>query len=110
MKYVEMEPRGDQLIDELSTILQFILQRTTAEEGKKWLTARQAAVYTNRSSVKAWYEWRRRHGIPTRRSGMVSREDIDRALSATKRHKQMAKASLRNLMRKRRKERHAENV
>jgi multidrug resistance efflux pump len=71
-------------------------------------------MYTHRPSIKAFYEWRRRHGIQMR-SGVVSRDELDRALASKATDRQMAKASLRNLKRnlkrkRARKERHAENV
>lgn len=62
-----------------------------------WFDAKTAAAYTRRT-VRAWYQWRQRHGIVVLASGLVAKRDIDRALKTgrRKRHR-MAAASLANL-------------
>jgi hypothetical protein len=45
-----------------------------------WFSAREAAAYIPCKNVKAWYEWRRRHGIVPRANGSVAKADLDRAL------------------------------
>lgn len=65
-----------------------------------WLTSRQAAAYVGNASVKAFYQWRDRHGIVARANGTVARRDLDRALDPRlKRRRVMHPASLANLQR-----------
>lgn len=45
-----------------------------------WFDSRTAAAYVPCRSVKAWYEWRKRHRIVARSNGSVMKADIDRAL------------------------------
>ena len=62
-----------------------------------WFTARTAAAYVPCRSVKAWYIWRKRHGIIPRANGSVAKADLDRVLRLRRPKKVMAKASLANL-------------
>lgn len=62
-----------------------------------WFDAKTAAAYIPCKSVKAFYEWRRRHGIIPRNNGSVAKADLDRALRVRKARRVMAAASLANL-------------
>ncbi len=62
-----------------------------------WFNAKTAAAYIPCASVKAWYEWRKSHGIIPRNNGSVAKADLDRALRLRKPRRLMAKASLDNL-------------
>lgn len=62
-----------------------------------WFSARIAALYVPCRTVKAWYEWRRRHGIVARANGSVAKADLDRELRRRKSRRVMAPASLANL-------------
>lgn len=67
---------------------------------RPWLTMRQAAIYVGNRSLKAFYIWRKRHGIVCRANGTVARRDLDRALDPRlKRRRVMHPASLANLQR-----------
>lgn len=67
-----------------------------------WFTSKTAAAYLCCSSVKAFYEWRRRHGIVTRNNGTVAKADLDRALRLKRRPHRMHPRSLANLRLRRR--------
>lgn len=45
-----------------------------------WLRPAEAQVYVGCKTIKAWYQWRRRHGIVARGNGTVNRADLDREL------------------------------
>jgi hypothetical protein len=62
-----------------------------------WLSNKEAAEYVRCASVKAFYEWRKRHGIVTVGRRLVAKADLDRALAVRRPRKPMAAASLRNL-------------
>lgn len=62
-----------------------------------WFTAEEARVYTRRPTLRAWYEWRRRHGVTPNRSGLIAKSDLDLALSEQRPKRHMAQASLANL-------------
>jgi hypothetical protein len=62
-----------------------------------WLTAREAAEHVRCKSVKAFYEWRRRHFIVPRSNGTYARADLDRALKAKRKKHRVSPASLANL-------------
>lgn len=64
-----------------------------------WFSAAEAAAYVPCKTVKAWYEWRRRHGIVPRANGSVAKADLDRVLRRRKVRRVMAAASLANLRR-----------
>lgn len=64
-----------------------------------WLDAKLAAAYVGNKSLKAFYEWRKRHGIATNGMGRVSRRDLDRALRTPRKRRVMNPASLANLRR-----------
>ena len=49
-----------------------------------WFDAKTAALYIPCKTVKAWYQWRDRHGIVTRANGSVAKADLDRALRVKK--------------------------
>jgi len=49
-----------------------------------WFDSKTAAAYIPCRSVKAWYQWRDRHGIVTRANGSVAKADLDRALRVKK--------------------------
>lgn len=51
--------------------------------GKVWLTQREAAIYTRRPNVRAFYEWRKRHGIVSHR-GLIAKADLVRVLRLRK--------------------------
>lgn len=57
-----------------------------------WFDTLTAAAYipcldrrTRRPSRRAFYEWRRRHGIIARRNGSVAKADLDRVLNRHRR-------------------------
>jgi len=62
-----------------------------------WFDSRTAQLYVCSKSLKAWYIWRKRHGIIARANGSVAKADLDRELRRRKPHRVMAKASLDNL-------------
>lgn len=62
-----------------------------------WFDARTAAAYIPCRTVKAWYAWRRRHGIIARANGSVAKADLDRVLRRRKPRRVMHPASLANL-------------
>lgn len=64
-----------------------------------WFDAKTAAAYIPCKSVKAWYIWRRRHGIVTRNNGTVNKADLDRELKRRKPRRTMHARSLANLRR-----------
>jgi hypothetical protein len=66
-----------------------------------WFDAKTAAAYIPCKTVKAWYEWRKSHGIIPRNNGSVAKADLDRALRQRKPQRVMAKASLDNLKKRR---------
>lgn len=48
-----------------------------------WLSAAEAAAYLRCPSVRAFYMWRKRHGIEARHRGarlLFARADLDRAI------------------------------
>lgn len=56
-----------------------------ALERGAYLTAEEAALYVRSASVKAFYDWRLRHGVPACRSGqrgrlLFRRRDLDEGL------------------------------
>lgn len=48
-----------------------------------WFTAKTAAAYIPCKTVRAWYDWRKRHGIVARANGTVAKADLDRELRRT---------------------------
>jgi hypothetical protein len=62
-----------------------------------WFSPREGQLYVCCKSVKAFYEWRRRHGIIARANGSVAKRDLDRVLARRKPRRVMAAASLDNL-------------
>lgn len=62
-----------------------------------WFDATTAAAYVPCKTVKAWYAWRRRHGIISRNNGSVAKADLDRELKRRKPRRVMHPASLANL-------------
>lgn len=65
-----------------------------------WFDAKTAASYIPCRTVKAFSEWRRRHGIIARNNGSVLKRDLDRELARRKPRRVMAPASLANLQRR----------
>jgi len=71
-----------------------------------WFDSKTAAAYipcTDRRggiSVKAWYAWRRRHGVIPRANGSVAKADLDRILRRRKPRRVMHPASLANLQKR----------
>ena len=45
-----------------------------------WFDAPTAAAYVPCKNVRAWYAWKRRHGIVARGNGSVAKADLDREL------------------------------
>jgi hypothetical protein len=62
-----------------------------------WFNSRTAAAYVPCKSVKAFYMWRRRHGVVARANGSVAKADLDRVLALHRRPRVMSPASLANL-------------
>jgi hypothetical protein len=62
-----------------------------------WFDAKTATAYVCCKNVRAWYAWRKRHGIITRANGSVSKADLDRILRRRKPRRVMHPASLENL-------------
>jgi hypothetical protein len=62
-----------------------------------YFSAETAAAYVPCKTVKAWYAWRRRHGILARNNGSVLKADLDRVLRRRKPRRVMQSASLENL-------------
>jgi hypothetical protein len=67
-----------------------------------WFDAKTAAAYVPCKTVKAWYHWRRRHGIITRNNGSVAKADLDKVLRRRKPARVMHAASLANLRKRHR--------
>ena len=71
-----------------------------------WFDAKTAAAYIpcrgrdGEISLKAWYAWRRRHGVIARANGSVAKADLDRILRRRKPRRVMHQASLANLQRR----------
>jgi hypothetical protein len=61
--------------------------------------AKTAAAYVCCKNVKAWYAWRKRHGVIPRNNGSVLKADLDRILRRRKPRRVMHANSLRNLRR-----------
>lgn len=64
-----------------------------------WFDAKTAAAYIPCRTVKAWYAWRRRHGVIARNNGSVMKADLDRILRRRKPRRVMHVNSLNNLRR-----------
>lgn len=62
-----------------------------------WFSNAEAAAYVCCKSVKAFYEWKRRHGVVSRSNGSVCKRDLDLALRQPRKKNRMAPASLANL-------------
>ena len=62
-----------------------------------WFSAAKAAKYVPCRTVKAWYAWRRRHGIIARNNGAVAKADLYRVLRRRKPRRVMHPSSLENL-------------
>lgn len=68
---------------------------------RPWFDLKTAAAYVGCRTVRAFYDWKKRHAIVG--SGRrVMRADLDRAMKAPRRPRRMAEASLRNLRNARR--------
>lgn len=71
-----------------------------------YFDAKTAAAYipcrgrNGEISLKAWYAWRRRHGIIPRNNGSVWKADLDRELKRRKPRRVMHPASLANLQKR----------
>ena len=65
-----------------------------------WFDSKTAAAYVPCRTLKAWYAWRRRHGIIKRANGSVAKADLDRVLRRRKPRRLMHPASLANLQRR----------
>ncbi len=65
-----------------------------------WFDAKTAAAYIPCRTVKAWYAWRRRHGVIARNNGSVAKADLDRILRRRKPRRVMHPASLANLQKR----------
>lgn len=65
-----------------------------------WLRSRQAQAYVGCKSLKGFYAWRRRHGVPYRSNGTVNKADLDRALLPKKTLRRIHPNSLANLRRR----------
>lgn len=63
-----------------------------------WFDSKTAAAYVCCKTVRAFYVWRRRHGIVQRNNHSVAKADLDRALKVRRPPKRMATASLNNLL------------
>ena len=48
-----------------------------------WFDAKTAAAYIPCKNVRAFYAWRKRHGIIKRANNSVAKADLDRALKRT---------------------------
>lgn len=62
-----------------------------------WFDTKTAAAYIPCRTVRAFYEWRRRHGVIARANGSVAKADLNRILRRRKVRRVMASASLANL-------------
>lgn len=72
-----------------------------------WFDSKTAAAYIPCKTVRAYYAWRRRHGIVPRANGSVAKADLDRALKGPpKRYGGSARHpnSLANLLRSRKRQ------
>lgn len=65
-----------------------------------FFSSREAAAYIPCKSLKAFYEWCRRHGLLRRANGSIAKVDLDRELRRRRRRRPMAAASLANLRRR----------
>jgi hypothetical protein len=67
------------------------------EFSRPFFTARVAAMYVCSKSIRAFYEWARRHGIVRRSNGSVAKVDLDRVLRRKRKPRVMQPTSLANL-------------
>jgi hypothetical protein len=58
--------------------------QTSDRFNRPWFDAQTAADYVPCRTVKAWYQWRRRHRILPRGNGSYAKADIDRVLKTMK--------------------------
>lgn len=65
-----------------------------------WFSSRTAQRYVCCKTLKSWYAWRRRHGVPYRSNGTVNKADLDRALLPKKTLHRIHPNSLANLRRR----------
>lgn len=68
----------------------------TPEDFGVWLNSRQAALYVGSKSLKAFYQWAKRHFVIAQ-GRTYARRDLDRAKNAKRAPRRMAAASLANL-------------
>ncbi len=61
---------------------------TTAADFPLWMTTRDAQAYIPCKTLKATYEWLRRHHIVRRSNGSIARTDLDRALNVKRRRRE----------------------
>lgn len=59
-----------------------------------YLTFAQAAIYVGAKNVRAFYEWRKRHGIPVEGDGTIARFLLDRVKRQPRRRRVMHPNSL----------------
>jgi len=75
-----------------------LLGRWTFDFSAPWLRTEVAASYVGCKTVRAFYDWKRRHPTVVSNGRVVSRASLDRALKM-KRIRRMNPASLQNLRR-----------
>lgn len=90
-----VQPEDDTRTAEVRGRLADVLDR--AEQFPLWLTTEEARRFLRRPTVKATYEWLRRHRIVRRNDGTISRLDLQRAGKQPRKKRVMAAASLLNL-------------
>lgn len=49
-----------------------------------WLTPHEGQAYVGSASIKAFWQWRKKHGIIARSNGHIAKRDLDRALRMKK--------------------------
>lgn len=65
-----------------------------------YLSMADAAAYVGCKSVRAFYEWRKRHGVTRLGDGTIPRLELDRIKKRQPRRRQVNPISLRNLQRR----------
>lgn len=70
------------------------------ESRSVWLTASEASRYVGCRTVRAFYDWRKRHGLIPNGRGQFARRDLDKARAVPRKRHVMSPNSLINLRRR----------
>lgn len=76
------------------------LRNGIGESRSVWLTASEASRYVGCRTVRAFYDWRKRHGLVPNGRGQFARRDLDKARAIPRKRHVMSANSLSNLRRR----------